>query len=70
MGGDTERELEQSIGDLTLGAWTWALKKTGQDLSSREAAERVMFTKAQEVTRYFVLEKVERGETRGDPAGP
>jgi hypothetical protein len=50
--------------DLTFRTWTWALKKTRQDLSSSKAAKQVMFTKAQKVTKSFVFRGVEKNETR------
>nr|WRW51150.1 Mat-atp9i95g2c [Phylloglossum drummondii] len=55
---------DHQLKDLTLCAWTWALRKTRHNLSSWGAAEHAMSTKARRVARDFLLEKIDRGETR------
>jgi len=53
----------KELQDLSLTAWALGLKKTKKILSSWEAAEQAMYTKAQEASRDFLFKKIRRGET-------
>lgn len=50
--------------DLAVQSWAFGLKKTKKKLQSWETANQAMHKKAQELGSKFVLEQVERGQTR------
>lgn len=50
--------------DLAVQSWAFGLKKTKKELQSWEIAKQAMHKKAQELGSKFVLEQVERGQTR------
>lgn len=50
--------------DLALQSWAFGLKKTKKELQSWETAKQAMYKKSQELGSKFVLEQIERGQTR------
>lgn len=50
--------------DLALQSWAFGLKKTKQKLQSWEIAKQAMHKKSQELASNFVIDQIDRGQTR------